>query len=115
MHNTIMKDLASDNVFTTLTVLTMLRYFLNEDLINDILPLLRKMLKNKLAMIRRKSLLVMYNIYEKYPHLLDDIKEIVIAGLADPEVPSLFAALSVLKPLVIFDPVSFKSQTPKLV
>ena len=84
MHNTILKDLVSENVFTTLTVLTMLRYFLNEDLITDMLPILRKMLKHKLAMIRRKSMLVIYNIYQKYPHLIDDIKDIVLNGLGDP-------------------------------
>lgn len=93
----------------------MLRYFLNEDLIIDMMSILRPMLKHKLAMVRRKCILVMYNIYQKYPHLIDDIKDIVIAGLSDPEVPALFAAVSVLKPLVVFDPVSFKGQTEKLV
>ena len=48
----------------------MFRYFLNEDLINDVLPILNQMLKHKLGVIRRKSLLVLFNIYQKYPHLI---------------------------------------------
>lgn len=115
MHNTIMKDLTSENIFTILTVLTMLRYFMNEDLIGDILSQLRALMKHKLAMIRRKALLVMYNIYQKFPHLIDDIKELAVGGLNDPEVPVLFASISVLKQLIIFDPISFKNQTTKLV
>ncbi len=84
MHNTIMKDLESDNVFTNLTVLTMLRYFINDDLAKDIMPFLRKMLKHKLAMTRRKSLLVLHNIYQLYPHLIDDFKDIVLSAFSDP-------------------------------
>lgn len=92
----------------------MLRYFLNEDLVTDILPVVRKLMKNKLAMIRRKSLLLIYNMYQKYPHLIEDIKELAVVGLSDPEVPVLFGALSVLKQLIAFDPISFKNQTGKL-
>lgn len=52
----------------------MLRYFLNEDLVTDIMKNLKKLLKHKLGMIRRKTLLVIFNIYQKFPHLIDDIK-----------------------------------------
>lgn len=75
----------------------MLRYFINDDIARDIMPSLRKMLKNKLAMTRRKTLLVMYNIYQLYPHLVDDLKDIVLTGFSDPDVPVMFGALSILK------------------
>lgn len=53
-----------------MTVLTMLRYFINEDIASDIIPIIRRMLKHKLSLIRRKSLFVIYNIYKIYPYLI---------------------------------------------
>ena len=61
-------------MFVNLTVLTMLRYFINDDISNDIVPLVRKLVKHKVAMIRRKALLVLFNIYQMYPHFVEDIK-----------------------------------------
>ena len=75
----------------------MLRYFINEDLVSDTIGSIRKMLKNKLGMMRRKSLLVMFNIYQKYPHLVSDISELAINALNDPDVPVVFAGVSVVK------------------
>lgn len=69
-------------MFINLTVLTMLRYFINDDISTDIIPLLRKLLKHKVGMIRRKSLLVLYNIYQSYPHLVSDIRDITVTALA---------------------------------
>lgn len=83
MHNTISKDLESDNSFTVLTVLTMLRYFINEDLAGDILPILRKLLKAKLSMTRRKTILAFYNIYQLFPNEVEDMSSIALAGLFD--------------------------------
>lgn len=97
MHNTIIKDLESENVFTNLTVLTMMRYFINDDIAQDVIPILQRMLKNKLSMIRRKSLQVIYNIYQVYPHLVDNIKDLVITGFNDADVPVMFGALNILK------------------
>ena len=67
MHNTLLKDLQAENTFTKIIALSMLRYFLNEDLIRDATGLVRKLLKDKLGAIRRKSYLVMFNIYQLYP------------------------------------------------
>ena len=67
MHNTLLKDLQSENTFTRLIALEMLRYFLNEDLILDALPLIKKLLKDKLSAIRKKTLLILYTIFEMYP------------------------------------------------
>jgi|JI10StandDraft_1071094.scaffolds.fasta_scaffold5073593_1 vesicle coat complex subunit len=50
-------------MFTNLTVLTMLRYFIHDDISQDIMPLLRKLIKHKISMIRRKVILVLYNVY----------------------------------------------------
>lgn len=105
MHNTIIKDLESDNAFTNLTVLTMLRYFINEDIGSDILQILRKMLKNKMSMIRRKAMLVLYNVYQLMPHLVDDMREIVMGGFGDSETPVVFGALSILKRMIDADHV----------
>ena len=92
----------------------MLRYFLNSDLIGEVLPVIRKMLKDKMSMVRRKSLLVIYNIYQIQPLSVTDIKQVTIDALNDPDVPVIFGALSILKNLIPFDPVSFKPYAGKL-
>ena len=115
MHNTIAKDLESDNSFTVLTVLTMLRYFINEDLASDILPTLKKLLKNKLSMTRRKALLALFNIHQVCPHEIDDLPQLAIAGLNDPEVPVMLAGLSVVAQLAKADPLPWKKYTHKFV
>lgn len=93
----------------------MLRYFINEDIGADILALLRKLGKHKMAMIRRKSLFVLYNIYQLYPHLVGDFRELLLVAFGDPETPVLFAALNILKTLIDADPLAYKPQTSKLV
>lgn len=87
-------------MFTNLTVLTMLRYFLNEDIARDILSSIRRMLKHKVSMIRRKSLLVYYNVSQNFPHLIDDLKEVIMLSLTDQDTPVLFAGLSIIKDLI---------------
>ena len=67
MHNTLLKDLQSDNTFTKIIALTMIRYFLNEDLIREATGFVRKLLKDPLGAIRRKSYLAMFNIYQIQP------------------------------------------------
>jgi vesicle coat complex subunit len=57
-------------MFNNLIVLTMLRYFIHDDIGQDIMPLLRKLHKHKVSMIRRKVTLVLYNIYQILPHLV---------------------------------------------
>ncbi len=59
MNNTIVKDIMSDNVYVIMIVLSSLRYFLTADLLEVILPTLKKLLMHKLATIRKKTLLVM--------------------------------------------------------
>lgn len=117
MHNTIIKDLESENMFVNLTVLTMLRYFINDDISTDIIPLLRKLLKHKVAMIRRKALLVLYNIYQAYPHLVTDIRDMAFTALAENETPVHFAAIGVIKMLInsADDLSPFKPHTSKIV
>jgi hypothetical protein len=75
----------------------MLRYFINDDIAHDVLPILQRMLKSKLSMVRRKSLQVIYNIYQIYPHFVDNMKDLVIAGFNDADVPVMFGALNILK------------------
>ena len=91
----------------------MLRYFINEDIGADIISALRKMLKHKMSMIRRKSLFVMFNIYQQLPHLVEDMRELVLAAFNDPETPVVFGALSLLKRLMEEDHIVFKPQTQK--
>lgn len=71
-------------MFTNLTALTMLRYFINDDISRDVLVVLRRMIKHKVGMIRRKALLVFYNIYQLFPHLIDDMQETVMTSFSDP-------------------------------
>ena len=66
MNNTIAKDLHTENSFIIMTTLTLLRYFLTEQLISQIMPTLKKLTKHQTSIIRRKTFLVLYNIYEKY-------------------------------------------------
>jgi vesicle coat complex subunit len=93
----------------------MLRYFINEDIGADILAALRKMLKHKMSMIRRKSLFVMFNIYQQFPHLVEDIREIVLNAFNDPETPVAFGALSLLKRLIDSDHLPYKPHTQKFI
>lgn len=44
--------------------LTMIRYFINKDNIDNFLPYVLKLTKCKTSVIRKKSLLVIYNFYE---------------------------------------------------
>lgn len=69
MNNTIIKDLQSENAFVVMTTLTLLRYFLTPELVQNIMPHLRKLLKHNTSIIRRKSNLVLYNISQSYPEM----------------------------------------------
>ena len=84
MNNTIEKDLNAENTFVVMTTLTMMRYFLTEDLVHRILPIIKKLLKHQTSIIRRKSYLVLYNIHQVYPHLFEDVKQLSIEALHDP-------------------------------
>ncbi len=64
MNNTIIKDLQSENLFVVMIALTMLRYFLTSDLIPNIIPFLKKLSKHGTGIIKKKSYLVLYNIYQ---------------------------------------------------
>ena len=52
-------------------------------------------------MVRRKALFVVYNIYQRYPHLIENIGDITISMLSDNDIPVVFGAVSVLKWLVM--------------
>lgn len=76
MNNTIVKDLKSENLFACMIALTMIRYFLNNENLDDFLPQIIKLLKSPTSVIRKKSLLVIFDIYEKDKKLGFDIKKI---------------------------------------
>ena len=78
MSNTISKDLASENAFVVMTTLTLLRYFLSEDLVDTIMPTLKKLMKHPTSIIRRKVLLVMANIGRLYPKKVDNVRGMAI-------------------------------------
>lgn len=63
MNNTIMKDLQSENIFVTMIALTMIRYFAVADNIDTFLPFVLKLTKSKTSVLRKKSLLVLYNFH----------------------------------------------------
>jgi len=111
MNNTILKDIASENTFVIMTTLTLLRYFLTEDLIKQILPILKTLVKHQTSIIRRKSYFVLFNIYQDYPHLFSDIKPLVINALNDHETPVIFSGVNMLYPLVMANPHLYKEQT----
>lgn len=114
MNNTIIKDLASENAFVIMTTLTMLRYFLTEDLIQHILPTLRKLIKHQTSIIRRKSYLVLFHIYQNYPSLIADVKSMVVDALHDQETPVVFAGVNMLYQLVRANPHLYKDQVKKI-
>jgi vesicle coat complex subunit len=66
MNNTIAKDLQTENSFIIMTTLTMLRYFLTEQLISQIISILKKLTKHQTSIIRRKTFLVLHNIYQNF-------------------------------------------------
>jgi AP-4 complex subunit epsilon-1 len=63
MNNTIMKDLQSDNIFVIMIALTMIRYFVNQDNLEHFIPKILTHLKHKMAVVRKKALLALYNFY----------------------------------------------------
>lgn len=115
MNNTIIKDLQSENAFIIMTTLTMLRYFLSDNLIPHLLPFLNKLLKHTTSIIRRKAYLVMLDIHQRYSHHVPDLKRLAIDAINDSESPVMFAGLCMLYPLVLADPHRFKDVTSKLV
>ena len=63
MNNTIVKDLQSDNVFIVMIALTMIRYFINKDNMDNFVIIVNKLTKHKMAVVRKKALLVLYHFY----------------------------------------------------
>ena len=114
MNNTIEKDLGSENAFIVMTTLTMLRYFLTEDLVVRLLPLIRKLLKHPTSIIRKKAYLVLYNISQHYPQLVEDIKNLAIEAIHDPDPPVVFTGLTMLHPMLLANPHLYKDQTKRL-
>ena len=65
MNNTIIKDLQSDNVFIVMVALTMIRYFLNVNNVGELfIPVVIKLIKHKMAVVRKKAILVLNNFHE---------------------------------------------------
>ena len=83
MNNTISKDLHSENTFVIMTTLTLLRYFLTEQLISQIMTILKKLTKHNTSIIRRKSFLALFNIYQNFNSELPDIKSFALEALND--------------------------------
>jgi len=83
MNNTIAKDLHSENTFIIMTTLTLLRYFLTEQLISQIMTILKKLTKHNTSIIRRKSFLALFNIYQNFNSELPDIKSFALEALND--------------------------------
>lgn len=104
MNNTILKDLQSDNTFVVMTTLTLLRYFLSEDLVHQILPILKNLLKHQTSIIRRKSYLVLLNVNQDFPNLFSDIKALASEALHDSETPVIFAGVTMLHRAIITNP-----------
>ena len=114
MNNTITKDLASENAFTIMTTLTMLRYFLTPELIQQIMPILQKLMKHPTSIIRRKAYLVVFNIHQTYPKTETDLKALAIEALQDKETPVIFTGVTMLHPLVLANPHLYKEQARRL-
>ena len=83
MNNTIAKDFHSENTFIIMTTLTLLRYFLTEQLISQIMTILKKLTKHNTSIIRRKSFLALFNIYQNFNSELPDIKSFALEALND--------------------------------
>ena len=94
--------------------LSVLRYFLTKELAIEVLPILQKLRKHDVNMIRRKALLILMSIHAKHPDVLPDIKQIIIDALADPDTPVVFAGISMLSNSVKADPFKFKDMSKKL-
>lgn len=115
MHNTILKDLQSENSFVVMTTLTLLRYFLSDSLLPALLPLLRKLTRHSISVIRRKSYLVLLNVHYLFPLQVSDLPQLAIEAMSEAETPVMFAGLSMLYPQVMADPHLFRGETKRLV
>lgn len=73
-----MKDLQSDNIFVVMIALTMIRYFAVADNIDSFLPVVLKLTKSKTSVLRKKSLLVLYNFYEVNNKYVTNIKTLAL-------------------------------------
>ena len=116
MHNTILKDLQSENSFVVMTSLTMLRYFLTSDLVPPVLPLLTPLLKHQIPIIKRKSNLVILDIHQRFSTVpnLTPLKPQCQIALNDSDPPVMFAGLSMAYWLVRAEPHKHKDLTKRL-
>lgn len=115
MNNTITKDLQSENTFVIMTTLTLLRYFLSDSLVINLIPLLRKLISHPTSILRRKAYLALYNINRNFPTQFPDLKTLAVDALSDQESPVKFAGLTMIYPLVIQNPHQNKDIVKKLV
>ena len=114
MQNTIVKDLNSDNLYIQMIVLSMLKSPLTRDIVPQVLPTLNKLRKHNVNMIRRKSLLTLFSIYQTFPDMVTDLKSLATEALNDVDPPVIFAGISVLSNVIKSDPISCKDLAKKL-
>lgn len=104
MNNTLSKDLKSENLFTIMIALTMIRYFLTYDSVETFLPFVLKLLKNPTSVIRKKAYLVVYNMYQFDKNFVPNIKILASEALKDPDAPVIFAGIYIFKMLITSNP-----------
>lgn len=92
----------------------MIRYFLNTENIDDFLPHVTQLLKSPTNVIRKKALLVIFDMYEKDKKLSLDIKKIALDALKDSDTSVIFAGVHILKNLVFNNPHNHKDTTKEL-
>ncbi len=108
MNNTIMKDLQSDNIFVVMIALTMIRYFAVNDNIDTFLPFVLKLTKSKTSVLRKKSLLVLYNFHAVDSKYVTNIKNLGLEALGDTDTSVVFTGSFILKMLVVANPHGHK-------
>jgi AP-4 complex subunit epsilon-1 len=108
MNNTIMKDLQSENIFVTMIALTMIRYFAVADNIESFMPLVIKLTKSKTSVLRKKSLLVLYNFHSVDSKYVVNIKNLALEALGDSDTSVVFTGSFILKMLVLANPHAHK-------
>jgi vesicle coat complex subunit len=114
MNNTLTKDLQSDNLFVIMVALTMLRYFLSSDIIPNILPIIKKLTKHHTSIIRKKSYLVLLNIYQIENSYINNMKALTSEALEDVDGSVAFAGVSILKVLAPSNPHDYKDLVKRL-
>ncbi|XP_952785.1 adapter protein, putative [Theileria annulata] len=76
-------DLNSNNVMNKIIVLNNLNYLINEEMLEIILPMILNCLIHENELVRKKTIILLTNIFQQFPTHLNNIHSIIERGIYD--------------------------------